>query len=266
MDKHLLLYTTISKGFRPGGGNQPIPTAGALGATCEANLQANHGTTDFVPAPANFKPDDVWSYEVGEKATLFEGRFTVNSAAYFEQWRGVQQNIPLPCGYPYTDNSGDAHIYGSEIEFTGLLAPGLILAANLGYTHATFVVGSLEAGITAGTRVQDVPNVTSSVSLAYRRSITANLAMTTRIENNYVGDRTDATYSINNLASYDLTNLRLGVEGDQWKATLFAKNVLNRRIVLSDATQININIPTFNRQTVEQPLTVGIDLSYRFGR
>ena len=243
-----------------------FPPAGALGDVCEANLQANHGTTNFVPAPVNFKPDDVWSYELGEKATLFDGRLTVNSAAYFEQWRGVQQNIPLACGFPYTDNSGDAHIYGSEIEINALLAPGLILAANVGYTHATFVVGSLEAGITAGTRVQDVPNVTSSVSLAYRRRITNDLTMTTRIENNYVGDRTDATYAVNNLASYDLTNVRLGVEGDRWKATLFAKNVFDRRIVLSDATQININIPTFNRQTVQQPLTVGIDLSYRFGR
>ena len=41
LDKEMLLYTTVAQGFRPGGGNQPIPTSGALGTQCLANLQAS---------------------------------------------------------------------------------------------------------------------------------------------------------------------------------------------------------------------------------
>jgi outer membrane receptor protein involved in Fe transport len=262
----LLLYSTVSKGFRPGGGNQPVPVTGALGTACEIALQENHGTTSFVAAPLSFKPDDVWSYEIGEKAKGVDSRLIVNSDIYFEQWRGVQQNVPLSCGFPYTDNSGDAHIRGAEAEITAVLLPGLILSANAAYTHATFVVGSLEAEITPGTRVQDVPEWTSSVSLAYRHPITDSLAATARIQNNYVGSRTDATFAVNNLPAYDLTDLRLGVEGDAWTAVVFAKNLLNHRAIYSDATQINVNTSTFNRWAVSQPLTIGIDLSYRFGR
>jgi iron complex outermembrane recepter protein len=264
VDKNLLVYATLAKGFRPGGGNQPIPTAGLLGDACEADLQANHGTTSFVPAPLSFGPDTVWSYELGEKLSALDRRVTLNSAVYFEKWNGTQQNIPLACGYPYTANAGVAHIYGAEVELNALLLPGLTLSANGGYTHATFVIGSLEAGITPGTRVQDIPEHTLSTSLVYRHGLSDLLSLATHIENDYVGRRTDATYGINNLPSYDLTSVRAGVESDHWSAMLFARNVFNEKAVLTNAFQINVNVPTFNREVISQPLTIGVDLAYHF--
>jgi outer membrane receptor protein involved in Fe transport len=263
-DKNLLVYATIAKGFRPGGGNQPVPTTGLLGATCEANLQTNHGTTSFVPSPVAFGPDTVWSDELGEKWRTLEGRLTINSSIYFEKWNGTQQNVPLPCGYPYTANAGVAHIYGAEVELNALLLQGLVLSVNGGYTHATFAIGSLEAGITPGTRVQDTPEHTLSASLAYRTDLSNGVAFVSRVENDYVGTRTDATYAINHLPSYDLTNLRAGIEGGRWQVALFARNVFNERAVLSNGFQINVNVPTFNREVVNQPATVGIDLRYHY--
>jgi iron complex outermembrane receptor protein len=172
--------------------------------------------------------------------------------------------VPLPCGYPYTANAGVAHIYGAEVEVNALLVQGLVLSVNGGYTHATFAIGSLEAGITPGTRVQDTPEHTLSASLAYRTDITSGIALTTRLENDYVGARTDATYAINHLPSYDLTNLRAGVEGSGWSAVVFARNLFNERAILSNGFQINVNVPTFNRAVETQPLTVGVDLRYHF--
>jgi iron complex outermembrane receptor protein len=262
--KDLLVYATVAKGFRPGGGNQPIPTSGPLGDVCEADLQANHGTTAFVPAPLSFGPDTVWSYELGEKLRALDRRVTINSAVYFEKWNGTQQNIPLPCGYPYAANAGVAHIYGAEVELNAVLVPGLTFTANGGYTHATFVVGSLEAGIAEGTRVQDIPEHTLSTALVYRHDLVGALLFVTHIENDYVGRRTDVTYGVNNLPAYDLTNFRFGVEGERWSAMVFARNVFNERAILTNAFQINLNIPTFNREVVTQPLTVGLDLSFHF--
>jgi iron complex outermembrane recepter protein len=96
--------------------------------------------------------------------------------------------------------------------------------------------------------------------------MSSQFAFTARIENDYVGARTDATYAINQLPSYDLTQIRVGVEGDRWSAVLFANNVLNKQTILNNVQQISINLPTYNRATVSQPLTVGIDLNYHFGR
>jgi hypothetical protein len=56
----------------------------------------------------------------------------------------------------------------------------------------------------------------------------------------------------------------LGVEDRQWSATLFARNLFNQRAILSNAFQINLNIPTFNREVISQPLTIGLDLRYHF--
>jgi hypothetical protein len=61
-------------------------------------------------------------------------------------------------------------------------------------------------------------------------------------------------------------NLRTGVEADSWSAVLFVNNVANKRALLSDITQAAENLADFNRIAVNQPITVGVDLNYRFGR
>jgi iron complex outermembrane recepter protein len=260
--KNLMLYVTAAKGFRPGGGNEPVPTGPTgLGPACLASLEGLGRTS----APTAFGPDSVWSYELGEKARLFGNRVTINSDVYFEKWVGVQQNIPLTCGFFYTDNAGDAQVKGAEFEISAILFNGLVLSANTGYTHAAFSVGSREAGVVAGDRVQDVPDWTATADLTYKRSMAHDLTLAMRVENNYVGTRIDATYSINHLPSYDLTTIRVGLEGIKWAATLFAKNVFNERALLTDTTCLTINPATFNRIAVSQPLTMGLDLTYRFG-
>jgi outer membrane receptor protein involved in Fe transport len=263
----LLLYATLAKGFRPGGGNFPIPTSGPLGSVCEANLQADYARTAFVASPIEYGPDHVWNYELGEKLRALDNRLTLNSAVYFENWAGVQQDITLPCGYAYEANAGDAHIYGAELEINAVVVKGLVLSTNVGYTHATLVSSNvLNAGVNPGDPLQEVPDWTSSVSLAYRRGISNELAFTARIEGDYVGPRTDATYAINHLPPYTLASLRTGIEGDRWSAVLFAKNLFNERARLDDVNRISPNVPTYDRVVVSQPLTLGIDLSYHFGQ
>jgi outer membrane receptor protein involved in Fe transport/outer membrane protein OmpA-like peptidoglycan-associated protein len=260
LDKDLLLYGTLSQGFRPGGGNQPIPTTGALGTTCLTDLQA----IGLSAAPLGFKPDKVWSYELGEKFRDGDGRFTVNSAAYFENWQHIQQNIPLSCGFPFTGNAGDAHIYGTELEISAVVVPGLVASVNGSWLHAEYIANAVPS-TTIDERVQDVPELTASASLAYRHPINDSLGFLARVDNNYVGSRIDTTAQANYLGSYDLTNLRVGVEADHWSAAMFVNNVTNRVALLTNSPAINVNIPTFNRTAMEQPLTVGIDLTYHFG-
>jgi iron complex outermembrane recepter protein len=260
LDKDLLLYTTAAQGFRPGGGNQPIPTAGALGTQCLANLQA----IGLNSAPLGFKPDKVWSYEVGEKFRDSEGRLTINSAGYFENWQHIQQNIPLLCGFPFTSNAGDAHIYGAELEVNALLLPGLVASVSGSWNHAEYIANAVPT-TTIDDRVQNSPEIQLSASLAYRYPINDSLAIVSRVENNYVGSRIDTTAQANYLSPYDLTNLRAGLEADRWRAELFVDNVTNRLALLTNASAINVNVPTFNRTAMEQPLTFGLDLSFHFG-
>jgi outer membrane receptor protein involved in Fe transport len=266
VNKDLMLYATAAKGFRPGGGTGPVPTSGAL--SCETELQAQYGTTKFVQGPISFKSDRVWSYELGEKLRAADNRVTVNAAGYFESWTGVQQTDALsPCGYIFTANAGNAHVYGGELEIQAIVIQDLVVSLNGSYSHAALVSSNLiNPSFAPGTSIQDVPHWTSSASIAYRHSLTERLAFTARADNTYVGSRTDETFATNTLPSYDLTNVRSGIEADRWSAVLFVNNIADKRALLNDVTQDAVNLPDYNRVAVSQPRTVGIDLNYRFGR
>ena len=264
--KDFMLYATAAKGFRPGGGTGPVPTSGPL--SCEAQLQQEYGSTSFVSGPISFKSDNVWSYELGEKLRLADNRVTINASAYFEKWNGVQQTNALSsCGYVYTANAGNAHVRGAELEVQAIVVHDLTVSANASYSHAALVsTGLIDAGFDPGTPIQQVPRWTTSASIAYRHSLTDQLALTARADNTYVGSRTDETFSINQLASYDLANIRAGVDAGRWSAVLFVNNIADKRVLLNNITQDAVNLPTFNRVAVSQPRTTGIDLNYRFGK
>ena len=265
-NKDLLVYATAAKGFRPGGGTGPVPTEGPL--SCEAQLMQEYGTSEFVPGPTSFKSDSVWTYELGEKFRTADRRVTVNASAYYTKWSSVQQvNALSSCGYVYTANVGDAEVKGGELEIDAIVVPDLAVSLNGSYADAALVSSSLiGGGFTPGTPIQDVPRWTASGSIAYRHSLSDALTLTARVDSTYVGSRTDVTFSTNTLPSYDLTNLRAGVEGNRWSAVLFVNNVADKRALLNNITQDAINLPTFNRVAVTQPRTVGIDFHYRFGR
>jgi hypothetical protein len=104
-------------------------------------------------------------------------------------------------------------ISSSGREIQAIVIHDLIVSANVSYAHAALVSAQLvDSGFNPGTPIQDVPHWTSSASIAYRHSLTDQLAFTARADNTYVGGRTDETFSVNTLPSYDLTNVRGGVE------------------------------------------------------
>jgi iron complex outermembrane receptor protein len=266
VDKDLLLYATAAEGFRPGGGTGPVPTSGPL--SCEAQLMTEYGSKAFVPGPISFDEDHVWSYELGEKLRAADDRVTINASVYYTSWIGVQQvNALSSCGYVYTANAGDAQVKGAELEIQAIVIPDLVVSANAGYSDAALVSSDLiDAGFNPGTPIQQVPRWTSSASIAYRHSLANGLALTARADNTYVASRTDETFSINTLPSYDLANVRAGIESDRWSAVLFVNNIADKRALLNNITQDAVNLATYNRVAVSQPRTVGIDFNYRFGR
>jgi iron complex outermembrane recepter protein len=242
-----------------------VPTQGAT--SCEAQLQVEYNSNGaFVAGPVQFNSDTIWSYELGEKWRSSDNRLTVNAAAYFENWNGVQQTNSLSsCGYVYTANAGDAHVYGGELEVNAVVVHDLQALANVSYSHSTLVSASLvDSSSSAGSPIQQVPKVTGTLALSYRHQLADELAVTARAESTYTGSRTDATYYVNTLPSYELTNIRAGVDAGRWSAVLFVDNVADKRALLNNVTQDATNVADWNRIAVSQPRTAGIDLNVRF--
>ncbi len=246
-DDNTTIYGTVSKGFRPGGPNSPIPVPPCPSA-----------------APTQFGPDSVWNYELGEKLRFFDSRVSVNGAIYYEDWTGVQQQVAPSCGFKFTANAGKAKVYGAELEVAVVLVPGFVLAQNVGYTHATNSTTLPAAGVVAGERLLDVPEVTANTSLSYKQPIADGKNLVARLTNSYVDSIQDITFTRNTLPAYDLVGLRLGVEAGRWSAFLFADNLTNKMALLSDTGALSANISILNRVATNQPRTIGADLNFKF--
>jgi hypothetical protein len=114
--------------------------------------------------------------------------------------------------------------------------------------------------------ILNVPKYSSSVSVIYARPITQDLALTARITDSYVGPSADESFTpIINLPPYNIVNLRVGVTADAWSAAFFANNLTNKHAEISaNNTSFQWNTPGYYRVSTNQPLTLGVDLSYRF--
>jgi outer membrane receptor protein involved in Fe transport len=66
------------------------------------------------------------------------------------------------------------------------------------------------------------------------------------------------------LPAYGLLNARFGFTGQQWAATLFVNNLTNKEVLLDPEPQINLQTAAFTRYLVNQPLTGGVDITYKF--
>jgi iron complex outermembrane receptor protein len=248
----LTLFADAAKGFRPGSANLPIPPS-----FCGVDLQTLGVST--------YRPDSVWSYELGEKARLMDGQVGIRSSIYYIKWSDVQQNIPLACGYGYTANAGTAVSKGGEFELDARVTRDLTLHASLGYTDAAITEAAPDSVLPVGSPLADVPKWTASSSLEYSHPLSEQYALTAMVEDQYVGSEFDPSaepYPVSTRPSYSILNARIGVERDRLSAHLFVDNALNREAIVGFDRSEAQNSPQYAREIPTRPRTFGLDVQY----
>ena len=95
-----MIYATASEGYRPGGPNNPAPAN-----LCGTEVAGLGLAADQLN---RYGPDLLWNYEVGAKTSWLQRRLTVNGSAFYIDWKRVQQQIVLQCGFNLTANFGSA--------------------------------------------------------------------------------------------------------------------------------------------------------------
>ncbi len=249
--RHLMVYTTISKGFRPGEPNTPVPTSGP--GSCTSDLQA----LGLTQAPAQTNPDTLWSYELGEKGTFFDDRMMLNSDVYYEHWTDIQQAISLACGSGFVGNVGTAEVRGAELEIHANLSSSWMLTQSAAYTHAVITSTAPGTGFLPGERVLGVPNYSAATSLAFTHPF-GTYTFVALAQNVLQGSEESLQYNLIDLPGYDLVRGRIGVARNRWSIFLFGDNLANHRALLSDTRNIALNIPSLSRISTNQPRTVGL--------
>ena len=264
VDPTTSLYANVSKGFRLGGANRPVPDTVLV-------EQAIHdlGLPSF-PA-ASYAPDSLWNYEIGSKSSLWGNRVTLNMSAFLLKWKNIQQNITLGgSGFDYEANTGKAKSYGLEAELRARATENLTLMASAGYTHATFSQDIFQLGtddngnfnVRKGDSVQGVPRGNLSLAFDYHWALTGDANAFVRGNGQWTGKshgslfRDDPDY---NRPSYFTADASTGVNFDKWEFTLFAKNVTNTHVAIQHPNIQNVNEAYYLR-----PRTIGVSGNYEF--
>jgi iron complex outermembrane receptor protein len=272
IDPANLLYATASKGFRTGGANAAIPSR------CDADLTE----LGYASAPDSYKSDSVWSYEVGSKNRLLDGRLRLESSLFDIKWSGIQQQVILGtgCGLNFVANLGKATSRGFDFQGQLLATNHLTTGVALGYNHAVYdqsilsppdpVTGIrpvlVRAGDSLGVNPWTVAINAQYAFFAWGRSSYVRAddqfasRQTTPTPAEDPGNETYAPGLVP-MPQTNLLSLRLGTRfANGVDLSLFVKNVFDAHPILS-RNQIGSNLDLIYTDRTLRPRTIGITIT-----
>jgi outer membrane receptor protein involved in Fe transport len=256
--KALLFYVDGAEGFRLGGVNINSPSGA---------ININRPRSDGRPSSANartFDSDKLWTYELGAKTKLWDGRLVVNAAGFFTVWDGIQSDQVLRDGSLFTANAGSAHIPGVELEATLLATRNLKIDGNFFWEDPEILNPNPFLIQTTG-RLPGAPTNTAGITGRYGFTPFDGWEAYSLLEYRFVGSESigfDARNSPS-VAGYSRVDARLGLGWGRWQGALYVDNLTDeRQSVFGYGSPF---IPTTVTQiTPLRPRTVGLNLSYAY--
>jgi len=246
----LLVYAEAAQGFRVGGTNDPT-----IFGLPEENL--------------DFDSDSLWNYEIGMKSNWYDNRLIVNAGIYYIKWDDMQVNEAF-MGVGFISNAGEAHVRGVELEVFARPVEGLEVTIAGSWLNAELDEdqpprsGDTLPGL-EGDPLPKVPEFTGSASAQYTFPL-AGLPFDgrARLDYSFVDEartnfRADDPF-FNIMDPYSLVNLKVGVFGEKWEASLFVDNLFDKR------AQVNVveNIEEVLSIFTNRPRTIGIRFQTRY--
>jgi outer membrane receptor for ferrienterochelin and colicin len=287
LDDDSMVYGLWTVGYRPGGTNR------------------QRGDAAF---PQQYDADKMINYELGYKSSFADDTATLSLTAFAMQWDDYQfelidpsfgpcddetvDAIPGICGQPYqvgVFNAGDAHINGVNAEFDWNPTDNLSVGFNLEWLEAeTDTV--LELGylyVEAGTKLPLTPDFTAGAWATYDWAVPSmNANGYARVQWSYSGSRLSSLeytpfvnddgstnpYPSWNDPAYNIGDVSIGLQGDDWEVSMFLNNVTDERVYYGHAsqggyTQQNLDEGRMHVDTVytNRPREYGIRFIRKFG-
>jgi iron complex outermembrane receptor protein len=246
-------YARFAEGYRAGG--FPLAPVGA-----DANRP--------------YRPESSYNYEIGLKADFMRHRGHLDIAVFYIDIRNQQlatilflndnPNLPVAA----VGNAGRSRSQGFEASFDIMPTEGLTLAANVGYTDATYRNYVDTTGMQrAGERFPYVPRWTASLSTNYSFPISDGLNLDLFGRYRFVDDIVSGTGIEGDLQfpvdSYEVVDVRAGIGNGAWQLDAFVDNLFDKYI---ETRVYNVNFFPTSRvfAIVAPPRRAGIRASYRF--
>jgi len=252
----VLLYTTWSRGFRPGGINR-------------------RGT--IAPYAADF----LTNYELGLKTTLADGMVRLNAAIYMQDWKRFQFSFLGENSFTEIHNGPNARIKGIEADINVRPTEGLTISAAASYTDAktrnnlcaiddpTYQCTGPDNSIAAekGTRLPVTPKFNGNATVRYQFPVgpgEMHLQSVIAHRSSATPDiRVDTANALGRIRGSTTVDFALGFDWSRYTFELFLQNAFDERAELSrfsNCGQCDGRVQIL----VNQPQTIGARLGAKF--
>lgn len=214
-----------------------------------------------------YRSDSVWNYEVGAKTSWLDRTLIVDGAAYYIDWKNIQQQIRISCGASFIGNAGAAKSEGFELEMHARPLTALQLDAGVGYTHATITAAGETSPQQVGSPVYQVPDWTGNVGATYTHALTSNVELVSNVAYSYVGQSKSGNnnpYVPRTRPWYSLLDSRVAIQWQNYQLAFVGKNLTNEHANLSDNASLAGEVVGRPRIVVNQPRTLGLEFIAKF--
>jgi len=258
------LYAFVAKGVKMGGVNAGVP----------------------------FKPETVWDYEIGWKASLLDSRLVLQLSGFYSNYKNFQYDaIAVATGALGPVNIPSARIDGTELQVYGYFGPlkfdtaaawidtelGAFRlidsnalpgggASNLGpqcaagaasnpplcFDYSSYYVSA------SGRRNPYAPSWTANFGVEYSIPLATDYTLTPRLDYVFQGNQWSSILQnpvVDFMPSHDLWNLRLTLDHGQWSLAAYVTNLMDRTYLSGRFSAIGYYGP---------PRQYGLRLSHHF--
>lgn len=261
----------------------PVPFAEATFDQLQPKLQASYKMTDDVMAyvtwskgfrtggfsqNSQFDNEVATNYEAGIKATMLDGRMTVNASAFYIDYANQQLSFVILDPNDATNtlrgvlNIPATDINGLELEIAARPMDGLDVNVGVGIADTSIVSVDQSSPFASpeaiGKTSPLAPPFTFNAGFTYTHPVASDMNLL--FHGNY-RRRGGFYFDLNNTiktGTKDFLGGKIAIEGDNWSAGIFGRNLTNTR----HAT--NVSITGADLRVPNQPRSYGVEASFRF--
>jgi iron complex outermembrane recepter protein len=223
----LMLYGTVSDGYRRGGVNTAPACAPGVTKNC------------LEPDQLIFKPDRTRNHEVGIRSTWFDKHLLINGDVFYISWSDLRLNAVNKFNEGYLTNGSHATSKGVELQFQASLPGHLQLLGSYTYQDAYLTeiapqlvqdrYGSYDA--LPGDRLPNSSRQMGSLNLRWSQNLASGYTLSESYGFSAQGDNYSSIglrASGEVIPGYTLHHASLDLSKGNWNVTLFADNLFNK--------------------------------------
>jgi iron complex outermembrane receptor protein len=243
-----MVYSSVSRGFKSGGFNV---------------------TADV----SEFKPEKVWSYEVGAKKDWLQNTLRTNLTVFYYDYTDMQISEFASPGVTFVKNVSESEIKGVELETSWMPNYDWLLEFNYAFLDATYkdaeVIVDSGAGAppelvdVAGNNLNSAPDHKLNAAVQYFQNLNQG-TLSYRVEYSWQDKVyfTELNEDVSSQGAYGIWNARINFTplDESWDLQVYGENLDDKAY----STSSREFPPTGVTKDINPPRTFGARLTYNF--